>query len=115
LLHKLLKSATGVVYRGVNVVSKEDVAIKLEPIEAECLQLQHEYRVFKHLTGGIGIPIVRWFGTEGDYNAMVLQYLGLSLEDIFDCCNRKFSLKTILLLADQMVCTGHHTHYHQLS
>lgn len=51
----------------------------------------------------VGVPFIRWFGVEGDYNCLVIDLLGPSLEDLFNFCNRKFSLKTVLLLADQVL------------
>jgi casein kinase 1 len=50
-----------------------------------------------------GIPTIKWFGVEGDYNVLVMDLLGPSLEDMFNFCNRKLSLKTVLMLAEQMV------------
>ena len=50
-----------------------------------------------------GVPHLKWFGVEGEYNVMVIDFLGPSLEDLFNYCNQKFSLKTVLMLADQLV------------
>jgi len=101
------KFIVGIVYHAVNVILKEDVAIKLEPIDVEYPQLQYEHSIYKSLAGGIGIPSVHWFRTEGNYNAMVLELLGPSLEEVFNRNNCKFSLKTVLILADQMVGACH--------
>src|SRR5277367_1214788 len=100
---KIGSGSFGDIYLGTNIISGEEIAIKLESVKAKHPQLEYEARVYKSLAGGVGIPFVRWFGTECDYNAMVLDLLGPSLEDLFNFCNRKFSLKTVLLLADQLV------------
>ena len=49
------------------------------------------------------VPHLKWFGVEGEYNVMVIDLLGPSLEDLFNYCNRKFTLKTVLMLADQLI------------
>lgn len=100
---RLFLRRLGDIYLGINIISGEEVAIKLESVKAKHPQLEYESKVYKTLAGGVGVPFVRWYGTECDYNAMVLDLLGPSLEDLFNFCNRKFSLKTVLLLADQLV------------
>jgi len=100
----------GDIYLGVIIISGEEVAIKLESIKAKHPQLEYEAKVYKTLAGGVGVPFVRWFGQECDYHAMVIDLLGPSLEDLFNFCNRRFSLKTVLLLADQMISRVEYIH-----
>lgn len=63
--------------------------------------------LYKLFSSG-GIPSTRWSGLDGEDNVLVLDLLGPSLEDLLVYCGRKFSLKTVLMLADQMVCLIFH-------
>ncbi|CAJ0752102.1 12861_t:CDS:2 [Entrophospora sp. SA101] len=107
---KIGSGSFGEIYLGTNIINGEEVAIKLESTKAKHPQLEYEAKVYKTLAGGVGIPFVRWYGTECDYNAMVIDLLGPSLEDLFNFCNRKFSLKTVLLLADQLISRIEYIH-----
>ncbi|XP_012089343.1 casein kinase 1-like protein 10 isoform X3 [Jatropha curcas] len=93
----------GELFLGVNVQNGEEVGIKLEPARTKHPQLHYESKIYMLLQGGTGIPQLKWFGVEGEYNVMVIDLLGPSLEDLFNYCNRKFSLKTVLMLADQLI------------
>eukprot|EP00184_Porphyridium_aerugineum_P001288 CAMPEP_0184697214 /NCGR_PEP_ID=MMETSP0313-20130426/4242_1 /TAXON_ID=2792 /ORGANISM="Porphyridium aerugineum, Strain SAG 1380-2" /LENGTH=334 /DNA_ID=CAMNT_0027155979 /DNA_START=454 /DNA_END=1458 /DNA_ORIENTATION=- len=106
---KIGSGSFGDIYLGVHVTTGEEVAIKLESTKTKHPQLLYESKIYRYLNvtpahmPAVGIPKVRWFGQEGDYNVMAIDLLGPSLEDLFNFCHRKFSLKTVLMLADQMV------------
>ncbi|KAK4273030.1 hypothetical protein QN277_021503 [Acacia crassicarpa] len=100
---KIGSGSFGELYLGVNVQTGEEVAVKLEPVKSRHPQLHYESKLYMLLQGGTGIPHLKWFGVEGEYNVMVIDLLGPSLEDLFNYCNRKFSLKTVLMLADQCI------------
>uniref|UniRef100_A0A6M2EFU6 non-specific serine/threonine protein kinase n=1 Tax=Populus davidiana TaxID=266767 RepID=A0A6M2EFU6_9ROSI len=100
---KIGSGSFGEIYLGTNIQTNEEVAIKLENIKTKHPQLLYESKLYRILQGGTGIPNVRWFGVEGDYNVLVMDLLGPSLEDLFNFCSRKLSLKSVLMLADQMI------------
>ncbi|CAH8324030.1 unnamed protein product [Eruca vesicaria subsp. sativa] len=100
---KIGSGSFGEIYLGTDVQTNEEVAIKLESVKTAHPQLSYESRIYRVVQGGTGIPNIKWYGVEGDYNVLVMDLLGPSLEDLFGYCNRKFTLKTVLMLADQMI------------
>lgn len=103
LLAGTLTMAPGTVFMGVHTIAGKEVAIKIEPAIAKYSPLKQESKIYKTLMGGPGVPWIMWSGKQGDFNVMVIDLLGPSLEDLFKMCNRHFSLKTVLLLVDQLV------------
>jgi serine/threonine protein kinase len=112
---KIGSGSFGDIYLGMDLTTNEEVAVKLEHVKSRHPQLAYEYKLYrifassKSVTTG-GIPNVRWFGREGEYNVMVMDLLGPSLEDLFAYCDRKFSLKTVLMIADQLIARIEYIH-----
>lgn len=90
------------VHMAVDKISGEKVAVKLEWTKAEKTnKLINEAELYKEFKDVIGIPKVLWSGSHGEYNIMVLELLGPSLDDHFRK-QKRFSVKTVALLAKQV-------------
>ncbi|KAL7753747.1 Palmitoylated plasma membrane-bound casein kinase [Sorochytrium milnesiophthora] len=107
---KIGEGSFGVIYEGLNLLNNQQIAIKFESRKSEAPQLRDEYRTYKILANTVGIPSVYYFGQEGLHNILVIDLLGPSLEDLFDMCDRQFSVKTTCLLAKQMVARTQSVH-----
>ncbi|XP_060528459.1 casein kinase I-like isoform X2 [Cylas formicarius] len=104
LVRKIGSGSFGHIYLGINITNGEEVAVKMELVRARHPQLLYESKLYKFLQGGVGIPHIRYFGQEREHNVLVMDLLGPSLEDLFNFCSRRFTIKTVLMLADQMIC-----------
>lgn len=116
---KIGEGSFGVVFEGTNMLNNQTVAIKFEPRKSDAPQLRDEWRSYRMLAGSrayfpgffsdfadicaAGIPQVYHFGAEGLHNVLVIDLFGPNLEDLFDMCGRRFSLKTVCLAARQMI------------
>lgn len=100
---KIGEGSFGVVFEGVKVTTSQPVAVKFEPRKSDAPQLRDEFRSYRTMNGTPGVPQVYYFGQEGLHNILVIDLLGPNLEDLFDMCGRKFTIKTVCMAAKQMV------------
>lgn len=103
LIRKVGKGSFGEVYIGFDNKKKEEVAMKLEIRHNHGQRLSLEKNLYGKLHGGLGVPHVMWYGIYEEYNILIMDLLGPSLDDLFRYCSKRFSLKTVLMLADQMM------------
>ena len=54
----------GDIYLGTDVTLNEEVAIKLECLKSKHPQLRKEAKFYRRMQGGVGIPSIKWCGTE---------------------------------------------------
>lgn len=91
------------VFLAIDTITREEVAVKVEKSDSEEMRsLDREVIMFSKLTGLTGVPKFYWSGTEMDQNLLVVQLLGKDLAYHMKQL-RKFSLKTILMLADGLI------------
>nr|BAJ99038.1 predicted protein [Hordeum vulgare subsp. vulgare] len=104
---KIGSGSFGRIFAATNPLTGEQVAIKIEPKNCSNPQLVHENALYKIISDknptAVGIPRIHLCTSQSDYINLVMELLGPSLEDKFNLCGRKFSLKTVLMLAKQMI------------
>lgn len=118
LIKKLGSGAFGDIYLSINKQNGQEYAVKLEKADTKFPQIDFETKLYKYLHNDDlnqdkGIPRVYFSGYDNCYNVMVMDLLGASLEDLFNRSHRKFSLKTVLMLGDQMLQRIEYVHSRQ--
>ncbi|CAD8143420.1 unnamed protein product [Paramecium pentaurelia] len=104
---KLSSGSFGVVYLAIHKVTREEVAVKLEKGEQETLD--REVYLLTKLQGIQGITKLYWFGSEQNYNVMVIDILGKDL-GYYVKNYKQLSLKTGLQLLEQLITIFSNVH-----
>ncbi|OHT04382.1 Casein kinase I isoform delta-A [Tritrichomonas foetus] len=114
LHHKIGAGSFGEIYSAEDLMTHKIVAVKLESNKISAPQLEYEARLYHIMASSSSIPTLHFYGTECKYNVMAIDLLGKSLEDILLQYKAPFSVKTVLMLADQMLQAIeyiHHRHF----
>ena len=94
----------GQIFKGINLKTKEEVAIKIESKNIETPQLLHESKILKILKDNEGFPKVYLLTPLDDVLIMVMELLGDNLQKLLkNKPEQKFSLKTTLMLGIQIL------------
>ena len=98
-IKKIGEGSFGKVYKAE--YDGEYYAVKFEDRNKGQNLLEAEATIMTYLKGP-NIPAIKSFGYSGEYNVLVMQLLGKSLEELFNKL-QKFSVKTSALLIYQMI------------
>ena len=110
LKKKIGGGSFGEIYFAEDKTTGKDVAVKIEGCNFQTPQLIRESKFYRNVKGATGFPEHIWYGVEGDSAILVMELLGKSLAELLDQNHRKFSLKTVLMLADQMLQRTEYVH-----
>lgn len=91
----------GKVFSAKDMQNKKYVAVKLEQNCKNNSQLENEIETLKAIQGARGIPKLIGSGEWNEHKYMVTELLGSSLHTLFLQYKKKFSLNTVVAIAEQ--------------
>ena len=109
VVKKLGNGSFGVVYLALHKETHVEYAIKAEPLYTLAPQLRHEARLLARLAGK-HVPRVYKYRSDAQYNFLVMQYMGMSLESIREVCPHIFTPNTLCALAIKVFDALEHVH-----
>lgn len=108
--HKIGAGAFGSIFEVQDITTGKIYAMKLERNNMSSPQLGHEYQVYQLLDSPPGVSHVYDYWTEERFRGMIMERLGFSLGYYFRKCGRSLTLKTVAMVAIQMLSRIEYLH-----
>lgn len=102
IIEKIGQGCFGSIYKGKNIRTNEEVAIKVESIDNDMKLLKNESIIYQYLSNTYGIPSIKWYGRDEKNYYMVINLLGKSLQEIKNK-HTSFSLKTTIQIGIRII------------
>lgn len=102
--YKIGEGTFGTIYKGINVRTKKQVAIKIEQINNGTKLLKNESNIYQYLKDCKFVPNIKWFGKDINNYYMVINLLGNSLKVVKEKQQQSvFTLKQTLQIGVQII------------
>ena len=102
IISKIDEGSFGSIYLAKNIITKEEVAVKVEKRKQYKPLLEKEAYILFYLHGP-GLPEIKSFGKTAYYSILIQTLLGPSLSSLFDVKKIKFTVKDICMISIQML------------
>ncbi|KAH9947624.1 CK1/CK1 protein kinase [Amylocystis lapponica] len=108
---KLGSGFSGSIFRATNIYTRQEVALKIQHVDAECPTNRYERTFYPALQGGIGMPTLWAAGVEGKYDFLAIDLLGASLESLMRRSGKDvMDLRSVCCIAMQVITRLHFMH-----
>lgn len=114
LKHRIGAGSFGEVYEAEDLKQNIRIGLKIEIIKARYPQLENESAILQTIQGGINYPRYIETGVDAVFRYLAMELLGKNLDELFILCGNKFTIKTVLMIADQLISSLeflHKRHY----
>eukprot|EP00477_Mikrocytos_mackini_P000096 GAHX01000100.1.p1 GENE.GAHX01000100.1~~GAHX01000100.1.p1 ORF type:complete len:425 (+),score=76.54 GAHX01000100.1:739-2013(+) len=104
VVEKLGCGSFGYIFRVLDNNTNKQYAAKIENRKSRGHNLlAWEYSVYHAISSSKVFPSVVWYGLYGKRSVLIMDLFGPDLDHTFSLCEKKFSLKTVLMIGKQLL------------